>query len=312
MKKIATTGLVLLGLALCFGSCGGEKTSANTVPHVGVAYCTLQEEFSVFMQKGIQEAAAKQGIQITEVDYKMDLAKGVDVVENFITMKVDAIILWPLDMTAFGGVSERAKEAGIPIITIDININENYTCYVASDNISGGRESAKYGFDFLGGKGKVLIITCDPGWTSVVERIDGYNEALKSYPNIKIVEQFDAGLEGRAGLANTVENALNANPDIDLILAGWGDCAMGALAALELYPEKFSKVQIIGYDATPDQLNAMKEGRQMLASMAQYPELIGSTAVEQAVKCAKGEPVEEIIKTAGELVTRDNVDSFGQ
>jgi ribose transport system substrate-binding protein len=193
---------------------------------------------------------------------------------------------------------------------VDIYITGNYECFVASDNIKGAMDAATYGFEYLGGKGKVLMIVPEPGMTSLEERIDGYREALKNYPDIQVVEQLDSGIEGRAGVANTVENALNANPDIDLILANFGDCTMGALSSLELYPEKFSKVRIVGYDASPDQVSAMKEGRQIIATMAQYPALIGSTAVEQAIKCIKGETVEKDIKTPGVLVTMDNLDSF--
>lgn len=279
--------------------------------HIGVAYCTLAEEFAVDMQRGIQQAAADAGVKISEVDYALDLAKGNDEVDNFINMNVDAIILWPLDAAAFAGAGEKAAQAGIPVVTVDSTIEENVKCFVASDNELGGKEAATYGLEQIGGQGKVLVVTPAPGMTSLEERVDGYMQALAEYPDVEVIEQMDPGTSGRAGYAQTVENALNANPDVDLVLANCGDCALGALTTVELYPDKFSDVKIIGYDATPDQIEAMQAGRQIIASMAQFPEAIGETAVEEVVKIVNGETVEALVRTPGQLVTLDNVEEFG-
>ena len=157
----------------------------------------------------------------------------------------------------------------------------------------------------IGGKGKVLIITPAPGMTSLEDRCEGYYDALKDYPDVEVIEQMDPGTQARAGYAQTVENALNANPDVDLILANCGDCALGALSTVELYPDKFADVKIIGYDATPEQVKAMQEGRQIIASMAQNPMNIGSLAVESVQKILAGETVDAVVRTPGGLVTRE-------
>lgn len=293
---------------------GTEETSKGTAEgkKIGVAYCTLAEEFAVDLQKGVQDKAKELGFEISEVDYALDLAKGNDEVDNFINMQVDAVILWPLDATAFAGASDKLTEAGIPIVTVDSTVEKNVATFVTSDNRLGGKEAAKYGLDAIGGKGKVLIITPAPGMTSLEERCEGYYDALAEYPDIEVVEQMDAGIQARAGYAQSVENALNANPDVSLVLANCGDCALGALSTVEMYPEKYKDVKIIGYDATDEQIAAMKEGRQIIASMAQFPYDIGTTAVEQVQKILNGEEVEELIRTAGGLVTPDNLEDFGK
>ncbi|WP_306575780.1 sugar ABC transporter substrate-binding protein [Anaerotruncus massiliensis (ex Togo et al. 2019)] len=320
MKKFQKAIAVLLSLAmlLAFAACGASESApaasgaGDPAPadnggktHIGVAYCTLAEEFAVDLQKGVQEKARELGVEISEVDYALDLSKGNDEVDNFIQMGVDAIILWPLDAAAFAGAGEKAAAAGIPVVTVDSTIDENVSCFIASDNRAGGKEAALYGLEAIGGKGKVLIITPAPGMTSLEDRCEGYYDALKDYPDVEVIEQMDPGTQARAGYAQTVENALNANPDVDLILANCGDCALGALSTVELYPDKFADVKIIGYDATPEQVKAMQEGRQIIASMAQNPMNIGSLAVESVQKILAGETVDAVVRTPGGLVTRE-------
>lgn len=287
-------------------SAGGDSETKT----LGVAYCTLAEEFAVDLQKGIQDKAAELGFEISEVDYALDLAKGNDEIDNFINMDVDGMILWPLDATAFAGASDKLAEAGIPIVTVDSTIEENVSCFVTSDNKTGGVVSAEYAMEQLGDEGTVLVVTPGPGMTSQIDRCEGFFEVLEQYPNVKVIEQMDAGTQARAGYAQTVENALNANPEIEMIFANCGDCALGALSVVEMYPEKYGDVKIVGYDATEEQIEAMKEGRQIICSYAQDPYGIGATAIEQMQKILNGEEVESDIRTEGGLVTHDNVDEY--
>lgn len=320
MKSLKRTLAVIavLVLALSLASCGGTTTQEPAAEPaaddgkvlVGVAYCTLAEEFAVDLQKGIQDAAAENDYELSEADYELDLSKAIDYFDNFISMGCDAIIMFPYGDDVFADVSQKAVDAGIKIITVDSTINQNVSTYIASDNELGGYEAAKYGLEAIGGEGKVLMITPAPGMTSLEDRCAGYNRALAEYPDVTVIEQMDAGTEARAGYAQTVENALNANPDISLVLANCGDCALGALSTVELYPDKFADVKIIGYDATPEQVTALKEGKQIIASYAQYPYVMGTTAIESIKTLLGGGTVESIIRTGGGIVDYDNVATF--
>lgn len=313
MKNRGFTLIVTIAfvLAIVLSACsGGSEGTKTDEVKVGVAYCTLAEEFAVDLQKGIREKAAEYGYKLTEADYELDLSKAVDQFDNFINIGVDAIILFPYGDDVFADVSAKAKEKGIKIITVDSTINQNVNSYIASDNELGGYVAAKYGLEAIGGEGVVLVITPAPGMTSLEDRNAGYNRALNEYPNVRVIEQMDSGAQARAGYAQTVENALNANPDIDLILANCGDAALGALSVVELYPDKFGEVKIIGYDATPEQVTALKERRQIIGSYAQYPYVMGTTAIESIKTLLAGGSVESVIRTGGGMVTCDNVDAF--
>lgn len=308
LKQLIAAGMISLLAAGMTASVSAAAENADVM--IGAAYCTLAEEFAVDLQKGIVEQAEEYGYTLVEADYELDLSKAVDDFDNFISMGCDAIILFPYGDDVFEAVSNKAKEQGIKIITVDSNINQNVDTYVATDNVLGGYEAAKYGLEAIGGKGKVLMITPAPGMTSLEDRCEGFEKALAEYPDIEVIEQMDAGTEARAGYAQTVENALNANPDVALVLANCGDCALGALSTVELYPDKYADIKIVGYDATPEQITALKENRQIICSYAQYPYVMGTTAVDSIKTLLEGGTVEPEIRTGGGIVDYENVDEF--
>lgn len=164
---------------------------------------------------------------------------------------------------------------------------------------------------YLEGKGNVLIITSEPGNVTMVERNDGFHAGLAGYPDIKITEVMDDGLSGMEGYANTVENALNANPDYDFIITNYSDCTYGALSILEMYPDKYGNIKVSGYDADDDMLEMIKSGTSpLVCTVAQNPYLIGHMGVESVKTVLDGGevPVEQGADVI--LVTAENADSY--
>ncbi len=108
------------------------------------------------MQYGIVNTAKKLGYELVEVDYKLDLGKGCDTIDSFVNMKVDCIILWSYDYDAYNTSLQRAANAGIPVITVDGEVNLPVNSFVTSDNHLGGLLAGEYAGKVLDGKGKVL------------------------------------------------------------------------------------------------------------------------------------------------------------
>lgn len=98
-----------------------------------------------------------------------------------------------------------------------------------------------------------------------------------------------------------MENILQANPDVQAVFAANDEMALGAVEAIE---GAGKTVMVVGFDATDDAVAAINEGR-MAATIAQQPELIGKTAVENAVKLIAGEAIEASIPVEVALVTAE-------
>ncbi|MDO5575243.1 MAG: sugar ABC transporter substrate-binding protein [bacterium] len=320
MKKVINILLAVI-LMMNLVGCGNEPqistdteqstdTATESGLKIGMVYGLLSEEFAVDLQTGIRKACEDAGVELVECDYNFDYSKGNDYIDNLITMQVDGIILWPFDADVFTGNIDKARAAGIPVITVDCTANTEVDCFVAADSVLGGKLAAEYMVKNQGETGKTLIITPAPGMSSLEQRDKGYYEVLEQYPGIEVVEQLDAGTNARAGYAQTVENALNANPDITSILANCGDVALAALSVVEMYPEKFGDVKIYGFDASAEQMEAMKQNRQIEATVAQYPIMIGRLAVENMVKKINGEEIDKEVMAEVGLVTKESAESF--
>jgi len=141
--------------------------------------------------------------------------------------------------------------------------------------------------ELLGGKGKVAIIDY-PSVQSVVNRIRGFKEALKAYPEVTIVAQ-QTGSTRAAALA-VAQNMLQANPDIDGIF-GFGDDAALAAAVAVKTARLEDQVKVIGFDGMQEARDAVDTDPVMAGVIQQFPQEMGKRAIQTALKVIAGEAV---------------------
>ena len=196
----------------------------------------------------------------------------------------------------------------IPLATVDIECTGGgeVVTHVASDNYLGGQLAAEYVGEALGGEGKIAVIS-NPTITTIIEREKGFTETIeKEYPGIEIVAN-QSGESTREKGMEVAENILEKNPDLDAV---FGTNDMMALGAVQAIQAKNLDTIVVGFDATEEACNGMKEGSPMKASVAQQPQLLGATVLESLVNYIKGEDVEPEIKVEVKLVTEENADDY--
>src|SRR5690348_13522441 len=157
--------MTLLGLALAGAACsqsqqqsGGPNGAAGGGKTIGVSIQDLQAQFYEDLKAGMQAEAVKDGYTVVFVDANRDAARQQSQVEDFISKKVDAIVLTPADSKAVGPAIVEANQANIPVFTADIASTANrgvVVAHIASDNVQGGRVGATLMCKALGGKGTV-------------------------------------------------------------------------------------------------------------------------------------------------------------
>lgn len=328
MKKKLMASILICIMMLAFAGCGkeeadkpadsgslqeptggGEETASGDALEVGILYCTLYEEFAVKLQNGFQEKAAEKGYKLHEVNYNLDVSKGVDEMENLIHMGVDAIILWPSDPAAFVNSVDKAMEAGIPVIVVDSSIETECSAFITSDHYTCGKLQAEEVVKMMDGKGKVLLITSPPIMSSMTERENGALDIFKEYPDIEVVSQLDDCMHGREGFATTVENALTANSNVDFIISSCSDCALGALTIVQAYPEKYADIRITGGDCSDEVAAAIKDTDNMAVGYSLMPVTLAKEAMGYVEKTLDGSKFGTVF-VDGELYTDENIDSF--
>jgi ABC-type sugar transport system substrate-binding protein len=108
---------------------------------------------------------------------------------------------------------------------------------------------------------------------------------------------------------NAAQDILTAHPDIDAIYGACGPPITGALQAVKS-AGKQGKLVIVGFDASPDEVTAIKAGDES-ASVAQFPAKMGSLGAQTALDAAQGKSVQANVDTGTEMVTKDNASQFG-
>lgn len=289
-SKIFLTTIIFL-ISLTFFSCGNNQKPAGT-KIIGVSLLTRGHIFYRDLEEGLKAEAEKDGYQLIITSADFDLGKQISQVEDFIARKVDAIIVCPVDSKGVGPAIEEANKANIPVFTADIAAEQgDVVSHIASDNVAGGRLAGEYLAKALNGKGNIAIIN-QPAITSVLDRVQGFKEAISKYPGIKIVAEVNGqGVRDRS--LQAAADVLQSHPGLNGIFGINDDSALGALDAVKQFNRK--GISIVGYDATDPARKEILTGSALKADVIQNPKLIGATTVNKIKEHFEGKTVPKVV-----------------
>lgn len=276
---------------------------------LGMSQCNLGEPWRVQMNADLKAAADKHpNLRVVFKDAQNDTLKQRAHVEEFVSSKVDLLIISPKEAAPLTEPVARAMAAGIPVIVLDRRLlGTNYTCFIGADNRKIGRAAGEWIKQTLGGRGKVVelkgLMTSTPGQ----DRHAGFREGIAGSQIEVIFEADMKWLEPEA--RKEMESALARFPQIDLVYAHNDPGAHGAwLAARAAGRER--QIQFVGIDALPQEGVAyVSQG--ILSATFQYP-TGGAEAIETALQILRGERVPQEITLGSRLFTRANVAQGGE
>ncbi len=309
IKKIVALMLCLvmmLSLAACRITIDGESNAKKKVTNgtIGLSVSTQNNPFFVSLVDGAKAEADKLGVELTVVDAGDDATKQVSDIEDLVSKGVSVLIVNPVDSDAVSGAVQSAKNQGIKVIAVDRAVNGvEVDCEIASDNVVGAELATQFIVDSLGENIKVAELQGTAGASAAIDRGTGFHNIADS--KLDVVASQVANFDSTKGMT-VMKNMLQANPDIQAVFAANDEMALGAVEAIS---GANKNILVVGFDATDDALAAIRDGR-MAATIAQQPELIGSTSIANAVKLINGETIDAKIPVEVTLVTIDNVDTF--
>ena len=301
---IRSTAAVVLTLAF-----GAASASADTF-----ALVTINQQALFFNQinDGAQKAADAAGAKLVIFNANNVPAAQNDAIENYITQKVDGIILVAIDVNGVKPAITAAKTAGIPVIAIDAQIPEgDNISFIGVDNARAGEDIGKFFSDYvksdMSGTAKTGIVGALNSFIQN-QRLDGFKKAVTdSGQAVTFLDTVDGQNQQDIALG-AAENLMTANPDMTTIYATGEPQLIGAVSAVESQGRR-KDVKIFGWDLTAQAVKGIEEGW-VTAVVQQNPAGEGKTAVEALVKLKKGETIEPIINVPVTIVTKDNVAQF--
>jgi ribose transport system substrate-binding protein len=297
-------GWALLTLSVFIFAACSKSDQPSGSKTIGVTLLTRAHQFYKDMEEALLASAKQHGFKLNIVAGEWDIGRQISQIEDFVTQRMDAIIVCPVDSRGIGKGIKAANAAGIPVFTADIAALEGeVVCHIASDNIAGGKLAGEYLAKLLNGKGQIAIID-QPIVTSTLDRVQGFREVIAQYPDIEIVKDVNGdGLRDRAMQA--AADVLQAHPDLEGIFAINDDSALGALDAVEDFNR--NEVIIVGYDGTPEARDAILHDRALKADVVQYPRQIGEQTIAMIVKHFSGEKVPAVLPVAVGIIDRTSL-----
>ena len=278
----------------------GETTAIVGNGTIGLSVSTLNNPFFVTLVEGAKRAAGTAGIQMTVADAGDDAAKQTSDIEDLVASGISVLIVNPVDSDAVTGAVEAAKAKGVKVISVDRAVNGvEIDCQIASDNVLGAELATQYIVDTLGEGVKVAELEGVTGASAAIDRSQGFHNVADT--KLKVVSSQTANFARTEGMS-VMENMLQANPDIQAVFAANDEMALGAMEAIS---GAGKQIMVVGFDATDDAIASIQAG-QMAGTIAQQPDLIGATAVENALKLIAGESIPKAVPVEVTLITKDN------
>lgn len=308
----SAVSVVALVLAACGGgSSGGTTSSSSDGAASGGKKITLMvgvkgDPFYVSMQCGAQAAATAAGATLNvQGPDKFDATLQNPMLDAVAASKPDALLVAPNDVTASAPPLKRIQDAGTKVVLVDTIVTDTSVgvSRIATDNNLGGQKAAE-ALSELGVKGKVLVISTDPGVSSVDARVAGFKSKAASL-GFTLVSDTLYSHDQASTAAQLISAALAKNPDLQGVFATNLFTAQGVATGVKT-AGKSGQVKVVGFDAGPDQIKQLEAG-DVQALVAQEPYAIGEQGVEQALNALAGKPMTANIQTESIIVTKDNM-----
>ncbi|MCL2035447.1 MAG: substrate-binding domain-containing protein [Oscillospiraceae bacterium] len=272
----------------------------------------MSHEWYQNIVNGAKAQAEKLGVELKVSDAAMDVGKQVTQLENYINEGVDVLIITPVDVKALSPVMDQAKKAGIPVVT-ESNVVEGAETYVGINNLEGGVKAGKWFAEYATANNidpQILIVGL-PAFEDCRLRVEGFKQGMdEAGLKYTILQEVD-GQGSKETSLKVSQDALTANPDINVIFGINDNSTTGGMAAYKEAGFDESKLTAIGFGFEGNVgREALLSGGSYKASVAMFPDYMGVSLLNAAMMAANGEDLPDNYESGTIVITNDNFADF--
>lgn len=300
---------ILLGFVL--SGCGGQTSGK---PRVALVMKSLANEFFLTMENGArdhQKAHADAYELIAQgIKDELDVNRQIQLVEQMIAQRVDAIVIAPADSKALVTVCKKALDAGIVVVNIDNRLDAEVLAekgvklpFVGPDNRKGAKAVGDYVALKLAAGDPVAIVEGAPNAYNAVQRRLGFEDAARA-AGLKVVTSQSANWE-MAQANQLVSAMITEHPELKAVLCANDSMALGAVAALRA-AGRLQGVLVGGFDNISAAQELLKKG-ELTATADQHADRLAVFGIEYALSILRGEAAPADKETPVDLVTPDTI-----
>jgi len=279
--------------------------------HFFIILHNSDEPYVKDLERGLIATANSSNIAI-ETNYSNGVDDYKDAIKYLniaIDSKVDGIITHAYNTDEFKKLIDKAEKYNIPVITLDADLsNSKGAAYVGTNGFETGSKAGQLVAEALNGKAKVaIILESSEGNGSGNLKLDGFNNGIKSYKDIK-VETVEISDNGILGANNVTQEILNSHPEVNAIVCTSSKDAIGA-AQLVVDFNRVGDITIIGYDSTPEILSYIQKGV-IYGTIVPGAYKIGCDSIRTLESLKDNGRVSSYIHTDSIVITKHNLDDY--
>ena len=311
MRHRWIAGAVVAMIAVASTTCSRSENAGEDGERPTIAFFTKNQTNPYFqsIRQGADSAGRELNVSVVHfVPTKPDsIPEQMSQVEDVVVRRPDAVAFIPVDAKAMVPGVERINAAGIPVVNVtDRSAGGQFVSFVGCDEYIVAKNTAARLLKALNGRGNVVIIEGVRGSTNNGTRMRGYTDALKEFPEVKLLATQPGNFQ-RLQALQVMENILQSYRELDGVLALNDAMALGAIEALEAANRK---ALVVGINGTKEAVDAVQQGR-LLASGDCDGFLHGCGGVMAAVKHLRKESVPADIEFAVEVIDSTNASTAG-
>jgi ribose transport system substrate-binding protein len=293
---LAGAVMAMCALPLVAQAQSGEKIAVFTK--------NLTNPFFQVVRYGADSAARQMGAVVQHyVPTKPDsIPEQLSQIDDVVIKKPNAVVFTPVNFTAMGAGIQKMNEAGIPVVNLtDRAETGKFVSYVGSSDYELGRATGRYLLKAIGGKGGVVILEGVKGSMNSSERVRGFNDAVKEFPQVKLLASQPGNFQRLQGL-QVMENLMQTHAQIDGVMAANDAMGSGAIEALE---GANRKALVVGINGTKEAVDAIKAGK-MLATGDYNGFLQGCVGTMVAIRELRKLPVPKEVIFKASVIDKSN------
>ena len=305
MKKIkkVVSSLMMLFMMFAFAACNRgkppedtmiisgetnkaaiEKSTTGNKYTIGWSVYNGAYEFFKAMQEGVLAEADELGINVITHDQKGSTSEMIIGATNLIKEGIDALVISPINPEAMIIIVKLAKEAGIPVIVVDIGDGgADIDAIIVSDSFAGGILAGEYALNLIKEHSltstNVAIIKTEETAKYANRRGEGFKSVMEE-KGYKVVAEITANSDQTEGYEAMKAILASYGDDLAVVFSENDDMALGAAQAIDQAGKK-GQIMVIGFNGDPAAITAIKNGS-MQGTIAQKPYEMGELGVELA------------------------------
>jgi ribose transport system substrate-binding protein len=294
---------VAAAIALCAIMMGAGVAGAEEPPTIAIFTKNATNPAYEAFRLGADQVARTAGVRVVHFVPKQpdNVAEQQAMVEQVLGERPDAVVFIPVDDVAMVDAVRKLNEAKIPVVLASNPLPGQFVTYVGADDFEIGYREARYLFEKLAGRGKIVVIEGTAGAPTNRERLRGYKRAVAEYPGIEVLGSI-VGNYQQPDARQAMGIFLKDHPALDAVLSTNDSMALGALEALK---EAGRSATVIGINGILPAVKEIESGA-LLASVDFNMFKIGCTATRAAVRHLRHEPLPERVTLPAEIIDKAN------